>query len=111
MNSSVTFYCCHLYIQIAEQNYTTSVKAEEQAEQELFEETLSEEHLSPSLVADDEHIHESRDLLLKLEVDEAFIDDINDKKDDTDDTDIQCGNEDEASNEDKDVRPGVNDEF
>lgn len=67
----------------------------------LSDEKLSEERLSPSLVVDDEHFHEARDLLLKLEVDDAYSEDNNDDKDDTD---LQSGNEDTSPHEDKVVR-------
>lgn len=72
-----------------------------QSEECLSDEKLSEERLSPSLIVDDENFHETRDLLLKLEVDEAYSDD---NHDDKDDTDLQSGNEDTSPHEDKEVR-------
>lgn len=74
------------------QQFVSDVKSEVQRER-----CLSEERLSPSLL-NDENLHEASDLLLKLEVDDDYIEDNND-----DTVDLQSENEDVSTNEDKEV--------
>lgn len=76
------------------------MKLEEHIEQHLSDGSLSEERLSPSLLADDEILDEPRDLLLKLEVDEAYVEDNNDNKDETE---VHFEN-DPTENENKEVK-------
>lgn len=69
-------------------------KSDVQSELYLSEETLSEDRLSPSIAVDSENLRETRDLLLKLEVDEDIVDDSDD---------IQSGNDDTSPTEDTKV--------